>query len=140
MIISEKPFKITSPADVAHVVWSILEEEHETDQEKEHFWVLGLNTKNKVKYVELAALGILDTCLITPREVFRLAIMRACRSIIVCHNHPSGDTEPSFEDAKTTFELKAAGSIIGINVLDHIIIGNKPYFRSHQDHPFSFVP
>lgn len=136
MIISEKPFKIASAKDVAHVVWTILDGENEIDQEKEHFWVLGLNTGNKVKYVELAALGILDSCPITPREVFRLAIMRACRSIIVCHNHPSGNTEPSFEDAKTTVKLKETGNIIGINVLDHIIVGNKPDYRSHQENPF----
>jgi|GEM_PF-823780 len=130
MIISEKPIKITGSDDVARLMWNIINAEHETDQEREHFWVIGLNTKNTVKYIELTSLGIVDGAFIHPRETFRLAIMRACKSIIVCHNHPSGDPSPSPEDRQVTETLKAAGKVLGISVLDHIIIGRAPKYYS----------
>lgn len=130
MIISEEPIKITGSNDIAHLMWNIINAEHETDQEREHFWVIGLNTKNTVKYIELTSLGIVDRAFIHPRETFRLAIMRACKSIIVCHNHPSGDPMPSPEDRHVTETLKAAGKILGISVIDHIIIGRAPEYYS----------
>jgi len=125
MIVSEKPDKISSSLDVALITQAILAAEHETDQEREHFWAIGLNTGNKIKYIELVSLGGLDRVCITPRETFRLAMMRACKSIIVCHNHPGGNTIPSMEDDLFTKQLREAGEILGIRVLDHIIIGDK---------------
>jgi len=130
MIISEEPVKISSCEDVAYLMWNIINAEHETDQEREHFWVIGLNSRHKVKYIELTSLGIVNTAYIHTRETFRLAIMRACKNIIVCHNHPGGDPTPSPEDIKVTETLRAAGKIIGISVLDHVIIGETPYYYS----------
>jgi DNA repair protein RadC len=124
MIISEKPDKISSALDVARIMQDIIAAEHETDQDREHFWAIGLNTNNKIKYIELVSLGGLDRSNITPRETFRLAMLRACKSIIVCHNHPSGNTTPSVEDRLFTKQLEGAGQILGIAVLDHIIIGD----------------
>ena len=124
MIISEKPDKITSPLDVALIMQTIIAAEHETDQEREHFWAIGLNADNHIKYIELVSLGCLDRAWITPRETFRLAMLRACKSMIVCHNHPSGNITPSIEDGLFTKQIAEAGQILGIKVLDHIIIGN----------------
>ena len=125
MIIAEHTRqKVTSADVVESILRPILQAEHEVDREKEHFWVIGLNTKNRVKYIDLVSLGTLNATLTSSREVFRLAIMNAVDRLIVAHNHPSNETEPSQEDLRITKTLVEAGKIIGINVLDHVIIGN----------------
>ena len=90
----------------------------------ECFVVLLLNTRRKVKGHHLVSTGILDTILVHPREVFRLAVMTAASAVILVHNHPSGDPTPSEADIKVTRELIRAGEILKIEVLDHIVIGN----------------
>lgn len=134
MIISEKPDKITGSVDIARIMWNILEAEHETDRDREHIWAIGINTANKIKYIELVALGDLDRAFINPREIFRLAMMRACKKIILCHNHPSGNTIPSEGDKLFTKQSIAAGQILGIHVLDHIIIGGVLNYYSFVDY------
>ena len=120
--VTKKP--MTTPGAIAEVFFSILESENEIDQDKEHFWILGMDTKNKIKYIELASLGTLNASLIRPLETFRLAIVRAVSSIATIHNHPSGDPEPSSQDMNTTKQLLESGKILGIELLDHIIIGD----------------
>jgi DNA repair protein RadC len=133
--IKEKAEPISSSDAAAKVFRSILSLESEVDRDKEHFWAIGLNAKNIVSYVELVALGTLTNTLIHPREVFRMAIMKAVASIIVGHNHPSGHPEPSREDRMLTERLKQAGEILGIKVLDHVIIGNnnQRYFSFNDE-------
>jgi DNA repair protein RadC len=109
---------------VAAILRDILKFENEIDRDKEHFWVIGLNAKNIILYVDLVSLGTLTHSLIHPRETFRMAIIKAAASIIVGHNHPSGAPEPSLEDTQITERLKHAGEILGIKLLDHVIIGN----------------
>ena len=92
-------------------------------EDREYLIVLGLDSKNKVLYREIAGIGTLNTALIHPREVYKKAIITSANSIIIAHNHPSGDTTPSKEDIHTKKELKKAGKIIGIPLLDFIIIG-----------------
>ena len=116
--------KITNSEDVAKIFKTILNTENEIDQDKEHFWTLGIDNANHIKYIELVSLGILDSSIVHPREVFRMAIIKGVAAIIACHNHPSGQVKPSESDIKTTEKLKAAGEIIGITLLDHVIIGN----------------
>jgi len=120
-----KETDINNPEVVSQVFHAILQAEHITDREKEHFWVMGLDGRHHVKYIELVSLGILTNALVHPREVFRLAIMEAIEAIIVCHNHPSDSIEPSESDIMTTKRLTEAGKIIGIKLLDHIIIANE---------------
>lgn len=115
---------LDQPAKVAKMMQAVLEVEGEIDRDKEHFWVIGLTTRNSVKYVELVALGILDGCLVHPREVYRFAVMQGVKGIILCHNHPSGHLEASPSDLATTEQLYNAGSILGIEVIDHVIITN----------------
>ena len=115
---------VRCPQDVAEIFRAILKAESEIDQDKEHFWTVGLNPINTIKYIELVSLGILNMNFVHPREVFRLAILKAVDCIIVCHNHPSGAVRPSPQDEKITTQLVEAGKIIGITVLDHIIIGD----------------
>jgi DNA repair protein RadC len=109
--------------------------EDEIDRDKEHFWAIGLNTKNVVLYVELVSLGTINSNLVHPREVFRMAIFKAAAQIIVGHNHPSGALEVSTEDKRVTERLRSAGDILGINLLDHIVIANgNPEHFSFQFH------
>jgi len=123
---------ITNPERVANILQKILKAEGWIDQDKEHFWVVGLNPRNVIKYLELVSLGTLDTNLVHPREVFRLAIVKAVAQIIIAHNHPSGNSQPSPEDVAITKQLVKAGKILGIEVIDHIIIAGKE-FASFKD-------
>ena len=113
---------------VADICYAILKTESEIDQDKEHFWSIGLDASNKVKYIELVSLGILNQAITAPREVFRLAIVQGVLSLIACHNHPSGSLQPSSEDRKFTGQLHRAGEIIGIKLLDHVIIGKSGHY------------
>lgn len=115
---------INDPASVAGILQSILKTESTIDRDKEHFWTVGLNTRNVVKYIDLTSLGTLNASLVHPREVFRLAVMQGIASVILGHNHPSGSTEPSEEDLRITRRLVEAGKILGIEVLDHIIVAD----------------
>lgn len=124
MIISEQKKTITNAEDIAGIMSAILSKESELDRQKEHFWVLGTNVKNVIQYIDLVSLGILNSCNVHPRETFRLAIMKGVASIFCIHNHPGGDTKPSSEDIRVTDQLIKAGTIVGIKLLDHIIIGN----------------
>jgi DNA repair protein RadC len=133
MIISEKKKTVCCSKDVSEVLLSILNFEQEHDKEKEHFWILGLNTKNVIQYADLVSLGSMSAAIVHPRETFRLAVMKATANIIVGHNHPSGDTRPSQEDILLTKRLSQAGEILGIKVLDHVIIGNEGAFFSFRD-------
>lgn len=91
---------------------------------KEHFVCLFLNTKNHIIGKETLSMGTLNSSLVHPREVFRAAIKSSSASIICLHNHPSGDPSPSPEDIQITNRLAEAGSLLGIEVLDHIVIGD----------------
>lgn len=94
---------------------------------KEHFVCLFLNTKNHVIGQETLSIGSLNASIVHPREVFQAAIKRNSAAIVCAHNHPSGDPTPSPQDIEITKRLVEAGEIIGIDVLDHIIIGDKGY-------------
>jgi DNA repair protein RadC len=133
MIVSEKKKTVCCSKDVSEVLSSLLNYEQEHDREKEHFWILGLNTKNVIQYTDLVSIGSLSASIVHPRETFRLAVMKATANIIIGHNHPSGDTKPSQEDILLTNRLAQAGEILGINVLDHVIIGSEGNYFSFRD-------
>ncbi|PIN70842.1 hypothetical protein COV94_01020, partial [Candidatus Woesearchaeota archaeon CG11_big_fil_rev_8_21_14_0_20_57_5] len=90
---------------------------------QEHLLALFLDVRNKVLGHEMIAKGTLDSCLAHPREIFRPAIQKSAKSVIIAHNHPSGDPTPSEEDQQLTRAIAKAGELIGIPLLDHIIIG-----------------
>jgi DNA repair protein RadC len=96
--------------------------------EQEKFFVLTLNCKNRLIGVHNVFLGSLSECLIHPREVFRKAIADNAFSVIIAHNHPSGDSNPSAEDKSTTQRLVDCSRILGIPVLDHVIVSACDYF------------
>ena len=94
---------------------------------KEHFDVLLLDAKGNLMGTENVAVGDISSSIVHPRETFRSAIKRGAFAVILIHNHPSGDPSPSKEDIRVTERLCKAGEILGINVLDHIIIGDGTY-------------
>lgn len=113
---------IRSPEDGANYV---MEEMRQLKQE--HFVALFLDTKNQVIHRQTIFIGSLNASIVHPREVFREAVRRSAASLICFHNHPSGDPSPSQEDILVTNRLKEAGKVMGIEVLDHIIIGDRRF-------------
>lgn len=109
---------IRSPSDVFALVRAEME-----FLQVEHFDVIGLSTKNHVIFKENISIGSLNTSIVHPREAFKGLIRRSCASCILVHNHPSGEPSPSNEDILLTKQLVECGKIIGIEVLDHIIVG-----------------
>jgi DNA repair protein RadC len=92
--------------------------------ECECFVVLILNTRRKVKGHYLVSIGTLDSIMIHPREVFKLALMTSASAIVIMHNHPSGEPQPSDADIKVTRDLIRAGQLLKVEILDHVIMGN----------------
>lgn len=119
---SPKKTIVKSPEDIVALLM-----EEMRHLKKEIFKVVLMNTKNHVIKSVNVSVGSLNASIVHPREVFSEAIKVSCSSMILAHNHPSGDPEPSREDIETTARLVKAGNIIGIKVLDHIIIGNGIY-------------
>ena len=117
-------------SSVAEIMRLILGTESHIDQEKEHFWVLGMNANNTIKYIDLVSLGVLDSTMTHPREVFRLAVMKGVAKIIMVHNHPSGESKPSPEDMAILTRLSEAGQILGIKVLDSIIVASDNHWSA----------
>lgn len=115
-------YVIRSPEDGADY---LMEEMRQLKQE--HFVVLFLNTKNQVIHQQTIFIGSLNASIVHPREVFREAVRRSSASIICAHNHPSGDPTPSQEDIQVTKRLVEAGKMMGIELLDHIVIGNRKF-------------
>lgn len=113
---------IRGPADVFRRMGPRLR-----DIRQEEFHALLLNTRHRILREVLVTRGILDASLIHPREVFRLAVSEGAASVILVHNHPSGDPTPSAEDRAVTRQLAAAGRSLGIPVLDHVVIGRGRY-------------
>lgn len=119
---NDKPYKISSPSDAYNLMYQCMKFE-----QVEHFKILILDIKNNVRSIESISTGSLNSSIVHPREVFKPAIKKSAGSIILVHNHPSGETEPSNEDIALTNRLDEAGKILGIKVLDHIIIGDTYY-------------
>ena len=97
------------------------------DCRQEEFWAIYLDTQNRICLERRLTVGLLNSSLVHPREVFAPAIARAAASIIVVHNHPSGDPEPSAEDFAVTAQLMEAGCLLGIPVRDHVILGDSSF-------------
>ena len=114
--------KISSPNDIANIFIPLLR-----DKTKEEFIVICLNSANKIINYETITIGLLNSSLVHPREVFKVAIENNSANIVLVHNHPSGNSDPSEEDIAITKKMVDAGKIIGITVFDHIIIGQNSF-------------
>lgn len=111
--------RIHTPNEAAEIFKDMLE-----SSDREKLIVCCLNSKNEPTSISIVSIGSLNSSIVHPREVFKTAVISNAASIIVAHNHPSGDTTPSKEDIDITERLKSSGQIIGIQLLDHLIIGN----------------
>ena len=117
--------KIESPEDAADLMKDFLE-----DLDREQVMLLCLNTKGEPTHISTISTGSLNTSIVHPREVFKTALLANANNIMIFHNHPSGDPTPSNEDLAITKRLKEAGDLMGIELLDHIIIGEQGRFES----------
>ncbi|WP_394185106.1 RadC family protein [Metabacillus halosaccharovorans] len=113
---------IRSPQDAYDLLKSFLE-----DKDREHFIVVSLDTKNQPVSINICHIGSLNASIVSLREVMKSAILSSAASIMVAHNHPSGETTESREDVEVTKRLAEAGKLMGIELLDHIIIGDGKY-------------
>lgn len=114
--------KVRTPREVYSLMYPKMRE-----QKKEKFITLYLDTKNHVLKEEVVSVGSLNSSIVHPREVFKSALLESSASVIMIHNHPSGDPSPSREDILVTEKLVEGGKLLGIDVLDHIIIGEGRY-------------
>ena len=122
---------IKKPADVKEILDVFL-----AGADRENFVVLMLDTKNQVIGINTVAIGTLNRCPVHPREIFKPVILANAAGIILGHNHPSGDPAPSRDDKELTGQLKAAGELLQIPVIDHIIIGDEGRFYSFQENGY----
>jgi len=113
---------IHSPIDAVIILQPMLE-----DCDREKFIALLLDTKNHVVAANTVSIGTVNASLVHPREIFKVALLCNASAVILAHNHPSGNPTPSHEDIDITNRLKKAGEILGIEVLDHIIIGDNTW-------------
>ena len=117
---------ISAPGDSLHYLTDI------RDQQREHFLCLYLNARNQVMRKEVVSIGSLSSAIVHPREVFALAVALPAASVLLAHNHPSGDISPSQDDINLTRRLVQAGEILGIDVLDHLIIGSDDFLSMKE--------
>ncbi|MEM7395828.1 MAG: JAB domain-containing protein [Verrucomicrobiota bacterium] len=115
--------KITVAEEAARAWSTVVETAPWYDPDKECVVVFILDSGNWLKAVSLVSIGTVDAALVHPREIFRPAIACAARAVLLIHNHPSGNLEPSTEDLRVTKRVVTAGRIIGIDCLDHIVVG-----------------
>ena len=119
--------KMLNSADLYAIMQKVLLREDKIDQDREHFWILGLANNNRLLFVELISLGTVNATLVVPMEVFSFALQKRAVKIILCHNHPSGELKPSEQDKDITDRLLQIGTIVKMPVLDHIIITDQSY-------------
>jgi len=126
---------LKSPVDAYNVIQAVIQPEKLTE---EAFYIITLDVKQKATGLFEVSRGSLDSSIVTPREIYKRAILQNASSIILTHNHPSGDPTPSSDDIRVTEKIAGAGSIIGIKVLDHIITGEGNYTSLRREEGMAF--
>jgi len=128
IILKDKAIQATNPQPIAAALQEWLATVDDTDRLKEHFFVVLLDARMRVKLVDVVSIGTLNASLVHPREVFIRAITTPASSILIAHNHPSEGREPSDADIQITRRLKEAGKLIGIDLVDHLILTASGYY------------
>jgi DNA repair protein RadC len=123
----ERP-TVSSPEDVIRICGA-----HLRGRDREHFWALALNTKNQLLRTIEVSVGSLNASIVHPRELFKEAVRLSAASVVVVHNHPSGDPTPSGADIQLTRRLVRAGDVLGIELIDHVVIGDGGEHASLRD-------
>lgn len=119
--------KVLNSTDIFTVMQTILLRENKIRRSQEHFWVIGLNSGNKILFIELVSLGATNRVEIAPAEVFRMAIYKSAIKMILVHNHPSGNAMISEADRDLTDRMIKSGNMLAIEVLDHLVITENGY-------------
>ena len=123
----EQKIQILNSTDVYKVMQQVLLRENKIRRNQEHFWVVGLDNANKILFIELISLGAVNRVNANPPDVFRMGIYKLAVKMILVHNHPSGNIEPSEADKTFTDKLLKVGKLINIEVVDHLIISEEKY-------------
>ncbi|MDZ4170330.1 MAG: DNA repair protein RadC [Coriobacteriia bacterium] len=126
-VLDERPL-IATPEDVVSLCGPQLR-----GADREHFWTLALNTKNRLLRIIEVSVGSLSASIVHPRELFKDALKASAASVVLVHNHPSGDPTPSGADIQLTRRLVKAGDVLGVEVLDHVVIGDSGEHASLRD-------
>ncbi|MFZ6014413.1 MAG: JAB domain-containing protein, partial [Bacteroidota bacterium] len=119
--------KLLNSDDVFSVMQEILLREEKIDQEKEHFWMVGLSNNHTILYIELVSLGSVNAVTVEPMNVYRVAVLKGAVKVILVHNHPSGELKPSDADKDLTDRLIQVGRILNIQAIDHLVISATSY-------------
>lgn len=119
--------RISAPEDVNLMILELI-----GNSDREHFGVICIDTKNIPTHINIVSIGTLNSSMVHPREVFKAAILSNSASVILFHNHPSGNTSPSKTDVDITARLIEAGRIIGIEVIDHVIVSDEGYLSMKE--------
>ena len=119
--------KVLNSTDIFTVMQTILLRENKIRRSQEHFWVIGLNSGNKILFIELVSLGATNRVEIAPAEVFRMAIYKSAIKMILVHNHPSGNAMISEADRDFTDRMIKSGNMLAVEVLDHLVITEESY-------------
>ncbi|TVR69163.1 MAG: DNA repair protein RadC, partial [Spirochaetaceae bacterium] len=125
-VLAPRNYRIRQPSDAVPLL------QHYADRRQEHFIAISLNGAHEVNAVRIVSVGLVNRTLVHPREVFSDALKDRAAAIIVAHNHPSGNVQPSGEDRAVTETLVEAGDILGIRVLDHIIFSPREYYSFRE--------
>jgi DNA repair protein RadC len=124
----DQKIKIANSEDVYNIMQQVLLRENRISRKQEHFWIVGLDNKSRILFIELLALGQQNRVNMNPSDTFRMAIYKLATQAILVHNHPSGSTELSKEDRELTDYLYKSGKFLRIEVIDHLVITETEYY------------
>lgn len=124
----DEKIKILNGDDLYGIMQKILLREEKIDQDREHFWIVGLANNNRILFIELISLGSVNATLAEPMDVFSFALQKRAVNVILVHNHPSGEVKPSDADKDLTDRMIQVGRIVDTQVYDHLIITDKTYY------------
>ncbi|XOV69332.1 MAG: JAB domain-containing protein [Fluviicola sp.] len=124
----DEKIKILNGDDLYGIMQKILLREEKIDQDREHFWIVGLANNNRILFIELISLGSVNHTVAEPMDVFSFALQKRAVNVILVHNHPSGEVKPSDADKDITDRMIQVGIIVNTPVYDHLIITEKTYY------------
>ncbi len=128
----EEKIKVLNGDDLFGIMQKILLREDHIDRDREHFWVVGLANNNRILFIELIGLGSINATIAEPMDVFSFALQKRAVKVVLVHNHPSGELQPSETDKDTTDNLIQAGRIVRTEVYDHLIITERSYLSFRE--------
>ncbi|PVD49394.1 DNA repair protein [Terrimonas sp.] len=128
----QEQVKVMNTSDLYTIMQRILLRENKIDRNREHFWTVSLDTACKILNIELISLGSVNKVLVEPMEVFSVPLQKRAVSVVLVHNHPSGELVPSVADKDITDRLIQCGQILNVSISDHLIITEKTYYSSME--------